>query len=294
MSLGSSIVKARKDASFSIDELSQATSIRLTLLREIEADDFSHCGGDTYARGHVRNIARALKVDENEFLRLYDLEQRVEERSIQALLVENSVMRQPQVSRRVSWKVLIGISIGSLATVGIAQIIISNNSASPINKPIVGISASPTPSASTSPSATATPLVKPSPSPTTSKSATAKPRSSYSTGTGVEVIVNVVRAKTWLFVSDASGRTLFSGEVPVGESAIYTTTTRLDLKVGNAGGVDLQVNGKKRGEVTVARDAPNSEIEAAVLALDTVKQALDGKPVRKLIIVPQRIVNVVG
>ncbi|MBC7577994.1 MAG: class I tRNA ligase family protein, partial [Tardiphaga sp.] len=56
----------------------------------------------------------------------------------------------------------------------------------------------------------------------------------------------------------------------------------------------VQVNGKKRGEVTVARDAPNSEIEAAVLALDTVKQALDGKPVRKLIIVPQRIVNVVG
>jgi leucyl-tRNA synthetase len=56
----------------------------------------------------------------------------------------------------------------------------------------------------------------------------------------------------------------------------------------------VQVNGKKRGEVVVARDAQNSEIEAAVLALDTVKQALDGKPVRKLIIVPQRIVNVVG
>ena len=239
MSLGSSIVKARKDASFSIDELSQATSIRLTLLREIESDDFSHCGGDTYARGHVRNIARALKVDENEFLRLYDLEQRVEERSMQALLVENSVMRQPQVGRRVSWKVLIGISIGSLATVGIAQIIISNNSVNRINKPLVGISASPTPSASTSPSVT------PSISPTSSKSAIPKPVNSFSTGTGVAVIVNVVRAKTWLFVSDASGRTLFSGEVPIGESQIYTTTTRLDLKVGNAGGIDLQVNGKK-------------------------------------------------
>ncbi|MEH2481287.1 leucyl-tRNA synthetase [Nitrobacteraceae bacterium AZCC 2146] len=56
----------------------------------------------------------------------------------------------------------------------------------------------------------------------------------------------------------------------------------------------VQVNGKKRGEVVVARDAQNPEIEAAVLALDTVKQALDGKPVRKMIIVPQRIVNVVG
>jgi leucyl-tRNA synthetase len=55
----------------------------------------------------------------------------------------------------------------------------------------------------------------------------------------------------------------------------------------------VQINGKKRGDVTVARDAANPEIEAAVLALDTVKQALDGKTPRKIIIVPQRIVNVV-
>jgi leucyl-tRNA synthetase len=55
----------------------------------------------------------------------------------------------------------------------------------------------------------------------------------------------------------------------------------------------VQVNGKKRGDVTVARDAANPEIEAAVLTLDTVKLALDGKAPRKIIIVPQRIVNVV-
>jgi leucyl-tRNA synthetase len=56
----------------------------------------------------------------------------------------------------------------------------------------------------------------------------------------------------------------------------------------------VQVNGKKRGEVTVASGAQNPEIEAAVLALDAVKLALDGKAVRKVIIVPMRIVNVVG
>ena len=56
----------------------------------------------------------------------------------------------------------------------------------------------------------------------------------------------------------------------------------------------VQVNGKKRGEVTVGRDAENPEIEAAVLALDAVKQALDGRAVRKLIVIPKRIVNVVG
>jgi leucyl-tRNA synthetase len=67
-----------------------------------------------------------------------------------------------------------------------------------------------------------------------------------------------------------------------------------DLLVEDTVTLVVQVNGKKRGEVTLASQAQNPEIEAAVLALDTVKQALDGKPVRKVIIVPKRIVNVVG
>jgi leucyl-tRNA synthetase len=67
-----------------------------------------------------------------------------------------------------------------------------------------------------------------------------------------------------------------------------------DLLVEDTVTLVVQVNGKKRGEVTVASAAQNPEIEAAVLALDTVKQALGGKTVRKVIIVPKRIVNVVG
>jgi leucyl-tRNA synthetase len=55
----------------------------------------------------------------------------------------------------------------------------------------------------------------------------------------------------------------------------------------------VQINGKKRADVTVARDAANAEIEAAVLALDAVQKALDGKRPKKVIIVPGRIVNVV-
>ncbi len=67
-----------------------------------------------------------------------------------------------------------------------------------------------------------------------------------------------------------------------------------DLLVEDTVMLVVQVNGKKRGEVTVARGAQNPEIEAAVLALDAVKQALAGKSVRKVIIIPMRIVNVVG
>ena len=67
-----------------------------------------------------------------------------------------------------------------------------------------------------------------------------------------------------------------------------------DLLVENTVTLPVQVNGKKRAEVTVGRDAKNEEIEAAVLALDEVKKALNGKRPKKVIVVPQRIVNVVA
>jgi leucyl-tRNA synthetase len=67
-----------------------------------------------------------------------------------------------------------------------------------------------------------------------------------------------------------------------------------ELLVENTVTLPVQVNGKKRADVTVDRDASNAVIEAAVLALDGVKRALDGKPPKKVIVVPQRIVNVVA
>jgi leucyl-tRNA synthetase len=56
----------------------------------------------------------------------------------------------------------------------------------------------------------------------------------------------------------------------------------------------VQINGRKRADVTVPRDAANADIETAVLGLDAVKRALEGKVPKKVIIVPQRIVNVVA
>jgi leucyl-tRNA synthetase len=55
----------------------------------------------------------------------------------------------------------------------------------------------------------------------------------------------------------------------------------------------VQVNGKKRGDLTIARDADQGAVEKAALALDFVQKALEGKSPRKVIVVPQRIVNVV-
>jgi len=207
MSLGSLIAKARKDAGLSLEDLAAKTNIRISVLSEIEKDNFSQCGGETYARG----------------------EQGGEIRSMKDLLVENSVMRQPEEARKVSWKVLVMISVVSLFVVGIAQVVISNTTSSEV--------VSATPSASATPSSTETQSESPEAEPSA--------QSIFSTGTGVEVVIDAARAKSWLFVSDAAGRTLFSGQVPRGQAKTFSSDSQLKLKVGNAGGVDLKVNGKK-------------------------------------------------
>ncbi|MFV0359542.1 class I tRNA ligase family protein, partial [Tropicimonas sp.] len=55
----------------------------------------------------------------------------------------------------------------------------------------------------------------------------------------------------------------------------------------------IQINGKRRGEIEIAREAGKAAIEAMVLDCPAVVRALDGKPPKKLIVVPGRIVNVV-
>ncbi|RMF08880.1 MAG: leucine--tRNA ligase, partial [Alphaproteobacteria bacterium] len=58
--------------------------------------------------------------------------------------------------------------------------------------------------------------------------------------------------------------------------------------------IAVQVNGKRRDELTVARDATKEDIEKAALELDSVARALEGRDIKKVIVVPQRIVNVVA
>ena len=228
MSLGSMITQARKSAGLSIDDLSASTNIRSSLLREMESDSFHNCGGETYARGHIRNIATKLGIDPQIFIAAFEEEQMQVDRSMRDLLVENSVMKQPEETRKVSWKVLATISVASLFVVGLAQIIISNTSSIDIPAPIA--------------SNTATEDATPSPEATVS---TPTEEATISTGVGVELVITASRAKSWLFVSDATGRTLFSGQIPRGGTKTFTTDVSLNVKIGNAGGVDLTVNGNK-------------------------------------------------
>jgi leucyl-tRNA synthetase len=65
------------------------------------------------------------------------------------------------------------------------------------------------------------------------------------------------------------------------------------LTVDNEIVMPVQINGEKRGDLTIARDADQGAVEKAALELDVVRKALEGKKPRKVIVVPQRIVNVV-
>ena len=239
MSLGSVIRQARIDAGLSVDDLSERTSIRAGLLKEIESDDFTKCGGETYARGHLRNIAPHIKMDSQLLLELYENEQSMQPRRIQEMLAENNVMTNPVDKKTISWKTLAGISLSTLALLAAVQIIISNSETTTVDTPEVVSSESPTAQPSEPTEASPTPVTT---TPTTV-------RDTYSSGTGVSVSVSAVRGNSWLFVSDSNGTTLYSGQVRNGQTLNFSATTRISMRAGNAGAVDVSVNGKAAQQI---------------------------------------------
>jgi len=72
VTVGESLTKARHQAGLSVDELSERTRIRGTVIRSIERDDYQACGGDLYVRGYVRAIAGAVGIDAQSLIREYD------------------------------------------------------------------------------------------------------------------------------------------------------------------------------------------------------------------------------
>jgi leucyl-tRNA synthetase len=66
------------------------------------------------------------------------------------------------------------------------------------------------------------------------------------------------------------------------------------LLVDDSVTLPIQINGKRRAEITVPKDMPAAEVEVRVLADETVQRFMEGRPVKKLIVVPGRIVNVVA
>ena len=127
MSLGAMIAKSRTDARLSIEDLAKVTNIPATLLRDMENNNFAKCGGETYARGHLRNMAAKLGVDERIFLELFENEVTAPAKPIRELLNENNVTMPYQEPKRISWKVLAAGSAAVLVLFAGAQIFFLNS-----------------------------------------------------------------------------------------------------------------------------------------------------------------------
>jgi cytoskeletal protein RodZ len=227
MTLGKSLADARKAAGLDLDSLASKTNLRTALLREFESNNFINAGGDTYARGHLRTIARVLNISADDLLDQYDQEHAHEERKIHSALVENNATFAIQDRKRLSNKQLaiysgIGIFLLLLASVVVNGLKQSSNS--PKAKPTT--SASPTPTKSVAPTVAAT-------------------ANSYSSGSGVSVKLEANNGSSWLFVSDKDGVTLYSGRAAQGQTFEFSSTESVNLRIGNAGAVKLTVNGKE-------------------------------------------------
>jgi hypothetical protein len=72
VSVGETLAEARSRAGLSVDELSERTKIRGTVIRCIERDDYDACGGDVFVRGYVRALASAVGIDARPLIREYD------------------------------------------------------------------------------------------------------------------------------------------------------------------------------------------------------------------------------
>ncbi len=224
MPLGEFLRAARESAGLSIDELAESTSIRPGLIREIEKNNFIHCGGDTYARGHLRNIAPKVSVDAQTLIDLYNEEHSTESRTINDMLVENNVVKLPTERKTLSWKPLAIASIVILAAVAGGRIIITNSEtmATPI------VAESPTPPA-TSPTAQPTPIVE----------ATVAPDASGE----MKLTIAATRGNSNIHVV-SDGKNLFKGPIFQGDSKSFSAPTSISIYVSNAGDLDLTLNGK--------------------------------------------------
>jgi len=230
MTLGSTIRDAREAVRLSLESLSESTSIRMGLLTEMENNNFSHCGGDIYARGHLRNIAAKVGIDAKVFIDLYNEEHSTEHRAIQDLLAENNVMQVPREQKKISWKVPATFSLAILLVIGIVQIVISNQSSTITTAPEVEVSQSATPSESATPVELATP--------TPSTSATTPARSG-------PITLSIVAARGNSYIDIiVDGKRAIKGSLFQGDSKSFTGNTAISIYLSNPAGLDLTLNGK--------------------------------------------------
>lgn len=278
MTIGQTIGAAREAQGLSLEDLSEKTRIRQGLLQSIEANDFAPCGGDTYARGHIRSIATALGLEAADLLDQFGAQGGTLARASSAVepieqptrIMESANrsdgLRQLAGSLGIQdarggriWAPLLALLAIILAGVGLFFFFTHRSSSSasalPSTTPssVTGSTTSPAPTMTTSP--TPTPSVSPStgapsesPSSNVPVTDSATPDASTATPvvptSGTTVQVTVTGKAAWVSAAKGKGgEKIFEGLMTSGDTKEFSSQTTVYLVVGDAGAVTLTVNG---------------------------------------------------
>jgi cytoskeletal protein RodZ len=222
VTIGDALAEARRQAGLTITQVSQRTCIRETIIRGIERNDFSACGGDFYARGHIRSIARAVGADPEPLIREYDATQGAPEAITAADVFEPSTPIKLKERRRPNWSLALLVVLAAI--VGVATYHFLSAPAK---------SSDPRVAAKTSHVKT-----HDTPRPTQSSAPTKHHRHR------TVITVTAVTGDCWVYLSTASGGFIYQGVIPAGTSRTWYEHHRVHLQLANPGAVKLTVDGK--------------------------------------------------
>jgi transcriptional regulator with XRE-family HTH domain len=225
VSIGDALAAARREAGLTITQVSQRTCIRETIVRGIERGDYSACGGDFYARGHIRSIARAVGLEPEELIREYDATQAPSQPITAADVFQPYTPVKLKDRRRPNWSVV--LLIGLVAVLGI------------VGFRYFGSHSPQAPSRTAASTQTDHKAKKPD---------AAKPVA-HPTAKHVRLtLLASPGSVSWAQLTSASGKVLFLGDV--GGAAVgkisRTESDPITLQLGNPGGVTVYLNGKKQ------------------------------------------------
>ena len=233
MSIGESLAEARRRAGLTVTQVSQETRIREAIIRGIEQDDFSACGGDFYARGHIRSIAGVVRTDPVPLISEYDAEHGPLGTLRAADVFEPSTPIKIRDRRPPSLRAIVVLVL--LAVIGYsAYHLISTH----------GKTGHPSASGTVSSSH---PPASPRSSPTPSHSASATPSLT-------DVVINVATEQEdcWVLLTRASdGSQIYMGTLPAGTTMTWTEQEAVNIRLGNPAAVVLTVNGQRQPINTV-------------------------------------------
>jgi cytoskeletal protein RodZ len=250
VSIGDTLADARRQAGLTITQVSQRTCIRETIIRGIERGDFSACGGDFYARGHIRSIARAVGADDEELIREYDTQHGAPQAIRAADVFEPATPIKIKERRRPNWSLAMVLVLAVVAGYGIYHVV-NSSSAHPANN--TASSNLDRPAGSHHRSHPVKASASPSPSPSLTQ-----PQN---------VVISLTAIQDcWVEFTKPDGRFLTQAYVVGGSSKTWTFDRSVNMNIGNPGGIVLTVNGKKLG-------SPGSAGQPVTLSLGP------GKPV---------------